>query len=380
MPNIDTAGQGFARGFSRGRDRALMRDQLDQEKLLEEAEAMRTAIANSRTQSLAMFEKFSNLGAQMAESGISEDDERMQQVRRGGMAALVAHGSVLNNLQTSSEESGANTSQFANPAQFVEQHMELFDAGVAGASARAAVVTESSAVREVEGFGEVTVITQTDNTGKQNFFVEKGDKRIEVDSSQVKGATERTQDVAIEPGTKKGLETSIINSGEGLSRLFTIQSQFEPEFVTFGGRIKGAWTDFKEKAGADLSNDEQQFLTEFSTFQQTAFDNLNRFIREMTGAQMSELEAKRLRKGIPDPEKDGPVVFKSKMDASVKQLALVRARAIHSVREGITENPWDAFQLDQIEGIIEKRHAQLVAEGLSVAEADTQVAREFGLR
>ena len=68
-----------------------------------------------------------------------------------------------------------------------------------------------------------------------------------------------------------------------------------------------------------------------------ALDNINRYIKELTGAQMSEAEAKRLRQGLPDPgddpfSGDSPSGFRKKMKDKneMMKLAMIRYTYLRS--------------------------------------------------
>ena len=184
------------------------------------------------------------------------------------------------------------------------------------------------------------------------------------------------------------LEKSILDSQEGLARLFQIRESFDPKFLTFGGKFENFKLMALDKVNPDsLSNEEKQFLIEYSSFTASAIENVNLHIQQLTGAQMSAEEADRLRKSMPDPERDGPTVFFAKMNTNIRQLALVRARAIHVRNQGFDKDPWAVFDLNQIDDIIEARIDHLTVEftrqrlpGDEARRAALQqVAKEFGI-
>jgi len=65
---------------------------------------------------------------------------------------------------------------------------------------------------------------------------------------------------------------------------------------------------------------------EFVAFQRDAFENLTQGIKDATGAAMGIQEEARIRKGLPDPQKDGPTAFKSKLFSSINSLELAVQR------------------------------------------------------
>lgn len=186
--------------------------------------------------------------------------------------------------------------------------------------------------------------------------------------------------------TATKLEEEIRTSQAGIQRLAQIKSRFKPEYLTLPTKIAMAYSRGKELIGMDLSPEEETALAGYSAFQRDAVDSLNRYIKEITGAQMSEAEADRIRKGIPDPENDSPTQFKAKMDASVKSLQLASARASFALQHGLTPK---TIPLDSMPQLIDNRGAELEAEirqqnpGMPVAQireqVKTQLKAEFGL-
>lgn len=210
--------------------------------------------------------------------------------------------------------------------------------------------------------------------------------------------------------TAGALEEKIISTSEGIARLDEISQSFKPEFLELGTKWGAFATKWKEKLKgtpaeklADLGTSEQetQDLEEFTAFRRDAIDNINRYIKEITGAQMSEREADRLRKAAPDPgegffDGDSPTEFQSKWKSSMRALKLSQARALYLRSSGLSEEAIAQMakqdtltSLSQIKGIIEQRDKELELDArkanpnASDAEIDSivsqQLNQEFGL-
>lgn len=126
---------------------------------------------------------------------------------------------------------------------------------------------------------------------------------------------------------------------------------------------------------------------------------------------MSELEAKRLRKAVPDPgegifDGDDPVTFEANMNATILDLERYAARLHYAQKTGIidvtkrdAEGKLAKSELNKLEGrlpvermksIMGKRHREIAAEilrakpGISVVEAAQEAAAgvdaEFGMK
>jgi hypothetical protein len=118
-----------------------------------------------------------------------------------------------------------------------------------------------------------------------------------------------------------------IDIDQALERLDNIQQSFRPEYLGIPKQLAMKGLEFIEKMGAELSEEQRDSLTAYTNFKFDAADNMNRYIKELTGATMGVEETGRLRKSIPDPENDSATVFKSKMDRSFTVLR--RAGALY---------------------------------------------------
>lgn len=199
--------------------------------------------------------------------------------------------------------------------------------------------------------------------------------------------------------TQSKIEEKIINSQEQLARLENIKSEFKPEYLQIGKRLSAEWTGFKSKMGEGVTDKDRKFLTEYKAFSRTAIENINAYIKEITGAQMSEREADRIRLAQPDPgekwyQGDDPITFQSKLDEAIKITKLSIARYSWYKNQGIDDqkikgmvNGNTATPLKSMENIIRERYAviqdTMKASGVPAVEIDekakAQLKKEFGL-
>ena len=202
--------------------------------------------------------------------------------------------------------------------------------------------------------------------------------------------------------TANKIDEKIFNTTEQAARLQQIRSQFKPEYLTIGGGSQALWSKWREKilGGGTLGANEKQFLAGYSQFKQTALSNINQYIKEITGAQMSEKEADRIRQAMPDPgegvlDGNAPTEFKAKLDNATEQLTLAAAR-YNYLRSGkwkggvftgdINNVP---ITLDQMRGIINERGKAVMREmkmrypnaapDILREQAKARVKQEFGI-
>lgn len=114
-----------------------------------------------------------------------------------------------------------------------------------------------------------------------------------------------------QPGLSPSQRTQVASTEQGLDSLTEIERLFKPEYV---GPATGRIRAIGQKIPGVPVNEE------FSQFQAEVAAMRNATIKAITGAQMSEPEAKRIREQIPEIT-DKPEVFKAKLAATRRNQA-----------------------------------------------------------
>jgi hypothetical protein len=183
------------------------------------------------------------------------------------------------------------------------------------------------------------------------------------------------------------LDDMLMSSGRRMQTYSAIQSSFKPEYLSIPFRGAQAWSTLKDKFGG-LPDDQKKILGEYSAFRQNAVDNLNRTIKEITGAAMAESEAQRIIAGLPNAgtgvfDGDSPTEFQAKLDNSMKQVKLVEARAVYMKKNGLSLKD---IPLSNMPQVINDRAKQIAKEqGLDVNKPEDQqrikmqLSSEFGI-
>lgn len=147
----------------------------------------------------------------------------------------------------------------------------------------------------------------------------------------------------MEKKTRGDIEKKLVGAREGLSRLRGIATKFKPEFQEIPTRLGVAWTGLKARFGAgDISLEDRRGLTEFADYRRDAISNINLYIKDITGAQMSATETDRLRLAVPDPGEgifggDDPITFQAKLDSAIRDIEKAATRYEHYLAQGITD-------------------------------------------
>lgn len=192
------------------------------------------------------------------------------------------------------------------------------------------------------------------------------------------------QPFALPKPAQNKLGEDYTNALAGMQRLQGIVASVKPEYLTWAGQAKGAWQGVKAKAGMNLAPEERQNLQGYQTWRSDTLNNLNLYIKEVTGAAMSEAEAARIKSVMPSTD-DDPVSFQSKLDSSMKRLSLVAARSGY-----LLANPAVSMgdvSLERMQVIVSDRANALytgyLQQGMSEREARQQAiaeaAKQFGI-
>jgi hypothetical protein len=181
------------------------------------------------------------------------------------------------------------------------------------------------------------------------------------------------------------LESKTIDASSLLFRAKEIENSFNPKFLEYGTQFKQAGLGLAEKAGMKLTPEQKQQKEEFITFKQTTFDNLNRFLNEISGAAVNEHEMKRLRHSMPIMN-DSPTEFNKKLKNTMKMARHSIARYTYIKKNGFKLSD---ISLDEVPSLMKERGLE-IANTLRannpgfdkekiMKEAQKLLADEFGL-
>jgi hypothetical protein len=165
-------------------------------------------------------------------------------------------------------------------------------------------------------------------------LAEQGFKIIE--STQLTGTK---KDLGLTTSVRGKIQTDIKDLEQAKAGLQGIKETFRPEMQTFLVRGEAGWKSLLEKGGVGLSDADEKLIADVALYKQNAWDAANRYIKYLTGAQMSEAEAKRILKSFPDPrlgffEGDSPSQFKAKLDDALESVENSLARNYYFLNKG----------------------------------------------
>ncbi len=173
------------------------------------------------------------------------------------------------------------------------------------------------------------------------------------------------------PGKTAGnkVDEDLLGVTRNLMQLDNIAAQFKPEFQRFQDKAGFAALKVKDST-VGLTNKEKRDLSEYSSYRRNAFNTLNDYIKSVTGAAMSEAEANRIRKSMPDPGDgifggDSPTEFKAKLDDTLRQTKMAVARLSYIKRNGMSledGNGNPVVPLERMPALINQRGQEIEKE------------------
>jgi hypothetical protein len=214
---------------------------------------------------------------------------------------------------------------------------------------------------------------------------------IEAAKKNPTGGASISVDMGLGKAGQTKVDTGLLDTTEQMMAMSRIESMFKPEYQRFAPRLSAAWSSIKESAGAKLDAKDKAFATDFYQYKRNAIGALNDYIKRVTGAAMSEAEAERLTRGIPNPgqgifDGDGPTEFKAKLDDVLRQTKMSIARYTYIKKRGMAIGD---IPLDKMPGMINQRGKDLEQQYKQVAPNATPeqiagkvrdtLANEFGL-
>ena len=184
---------------------------------------------------------------------------------------------------------------------------------------------------------------------------------ISVQASPLEGA-------GLSGKTTSATEGQFISLEDEEELLESIARGFDPRFQTLPGELAAQGANAFERLGGTLSAENKALFEQFVTFKRDSFDLMNATIKRITGAQMSEPEAKRIRKQLPDPAKDGPTAYMAKLRAVQQRVKMLKVRRSLLLQNGI-QHDFQANVGDEAPITLEQAEQRFQQRGEEIADA-----------
>jgi len=208
------------------------------------------------------------------------------------------------------------------------------------------------------------------------------------------GATNVNIGPDLSKSTISKLEEKAMDTSDAIARLDTIQKSFKPEYLQLSPRVDVKLNEMKDFLGQPLDKSQAKDLEGFTAFRQDATTNLNKTIKDLTGATMGVEEAERIMSTVPNAgsgifDGDSPTVFKSKLDNvtrktkdSLMRANWAKAKGLDPLRTGIELQDVPALverEGQEIEKQIRSQNPTATDEQVKM-QTRLELGKKFGLR
>lgn len=168
------------------------------------------------------------------------------------------------------------------------------------------------------------------NTAEGAQRIDEINERINKINAKALGATEF--DLPLGEVFTRKLRTELIDNSDARDRFSEQSRLFKPEFLTIQTKVKNYALNTLGLFGLVAPDQEKAQLEEFNRFRQVTNESFNLYVKRITGAQMSEVEVKRLRGAFPNLT-DKPQEFKNKMFQARRMVEALRLRSLDVLNE-----------------------------------------------
>lgn len=156
---------------------------------------------------------------------------------------------------------------------------------------------------------------------------------------------------ALTPPIKTSLQKKILENTETLASLDTLKQKYEKRFLQVPHRILATGLEIAELGGVELDPENQKIIGDLADFQSETVDLTAKYVKNISGAAVSDNEVKRLAKVLPN-KNDSPTVFKRKMDSVHKRLTKINL-IYKTILAGNKANPSSAIADNSIPNVVE---------------------------
>jgi hypothetical protein len=150
---------------------------------------------------------------------------------------------------------------------------------------------------------------------------------------------------------KTDLQKKVSENLVTLSSLEDLNSMYDDKYLQLPEQMQVGGLKILEKAGFQISPENQKRVEEMSSFQAQTVDLAAKYIKLISGVAVSEAEAKRLRRVLPQVG-DSPSEFRSKM-----RTATSRLKKINLIHQAVLKGdvPLSGTKQDTVEKYLDMR-------------------------
>jgi len=188
--------------------------------------------------------------------------------------------------------------------------------------------------------GEKTIYLRADDPILDDYLGNKGRAMGAVVTEAPKVVGTQSE---VTPGLTKAAHAKMVestfNAQNNIIELENVKAGFQDRFLTLQGKLSLAGAKFLDMLDSSKPED-KKFIAEQSRWKTDAWNQVNKYIKEITGAQMSEAEARRILNALPNPDSSifkltSPTEYKSQLETALRNAKMAVARQQYFLNEGL---------------------------------------------
>jgi hypothetical protein len=286
-----------------------------------------------------------SLGKAREAYGTAED--RQRQIAADKAAALAAAEEKEYQRQQDAKKFGLEESK-AKAASRSEADKHYADAeriGLTGSMADEYVLSQLRKTKTTKPSGFVSVYDKQGNfvenvredSAEADDYANRGFRIVE--STKIAGTKDEIG-IGLSKADYSKRVLKVFDAKETINKLENVKGSFDERFFRIGGKVDLAvakvadWGNFASDKQTDL-------IKRVADWQLDAWTQVNETIKAITGAQMSEPEAKRIMNQLPDPRDadffkiSSPTEYKAKLERALQEAKLAVARQQYFLKNGL---------------------------------------------
>ena len=289
------------------------------------------------------------LGASLgkAREAYATAEERQRQIAAEKAAVLAAAEEKEYQRQQDAKKFGLEESKVkaSSRSEADKHYADAERMGLTGSMADEYVFSQLRKTKTTKPSGFVSVYDKEGNfvenvredSEKADNYAQEGYRIVE--STKIAGTKDEIG-IGLSKADYSKRVLKAFDAKETINKLENVKGSFDENFFRIGGKIDLAVAKVADW-GNFASDKQRDLIRRVADWQLDAWTQVNETIKAITGAQMSEPEAKRIMNQLPDPRDanffkiSSPTEYKAKLERALQEAKLAVARQQYFLKNGL---------------------------------------------
>lgn len=180
---------------------------------------------------------------------------------------------------------------------------------------------------------------------------------------------------------KRKIQEKAFNLGEANARFKSMRNAFDPKLLTAQSKLKAKFATVKNWLDVDLSHEEKLLVENTTRMSRRTNESLALFIKDISGAAVSEQEAQRLSKVMPKID-DSPIEYATKLEDVMEMTEWALWRHNYALKNGLDPLK-TGVDLYEVEDLVERQGEKIELKirqanpGIDENSVNSMVAQEL---